>query len=215
MPLGGFKLNGIGRRRAVLARTASTISSGSFSASTPGVFSNSASGNFVISLPSGVQIGDGQPGTIEFRLRVTSIEQQTIFSNAGTTQTTGLQLMGNTGNGPRIRLANSNTSGGEYAGAEWDVSTNTFYTFALTTSGNNTWFHHWNGTRRTPGFSYSGSVTSWRFTNTMGARFDEIRFSKIARYSASYTPATSSFVNDADTLGLFHCDSNSQADDTA
>jgi hypothetical protein len=35
---------------------------------------------------------------------------------------------------------------------------------------------------------------------------DEIRFSNVARYTGSYTPATEPFVTDANTLFLMHCD---------
>lgn len=34
---------------------------------------------------------------------------------------------------------------------------------------------------------------------------DEVRISKIARYTAAFTPTTAAFTNDADTLLLLHC----------
>jgi hypothetical protein len=42
----------------------------------------------------------------------------------------------------------------------------------------------------------------------VGARafVDEVRISKIARYTAGFTPTTSAFTNDANTLLLLHCD---------
>lgn len=45
--------------------------------------------------------------------------------------------------------------------------------------------------------------------------FDEIRVSNIARYTASssYTVPTAPFVNDANTVALFHCNSSTEFDD--
>jgi hypothetical protein len=213
MPLGSFRLNTLSALPGVVPRTASTISSGSFSSESGGKIGNYASGNFTLTLPAGKKIGGGSAGTVEFWLRVEGIQQQTTFAAGGTSLSSyGFQLMGNTGNGNRIRLA-ANTSVGEYTGAEWSVSTGVWYHFALTTSGNNTWYHHWNGGRTA--FTNSEEFSSWRFSTTMGATFDEIRFSDNIRYPTSFTPATTAFTNDANTLGLFHCESNSQGDDTA
>jgi hypothetical protein len=45
-----------------------------------------------------------------------------------------------------------------------------------------------------------------RFSGEGGdAYFDEIRISNVARYTAGFTPTTSEFVNDANTLLLLHC----------
>ena len=47
------------------------------------------------------------------------------------------------------------------------------------------------------GSRFSGSGAS--------AYFDEIRISNVARYTTTFTPTTSQFVNDANTLLLLHC----------
>jgi hypothetical protein len=45
-----------------------------------------------------------------------------------------------------------------------------------------------------------------RFSSTgADAYFDEIRISNVARYTSGFTPTTSEFVNDANTLLLLHC----------
>jgi hypothetical protein len=45
-----------------------------------------------------------------------------------------------------------------------------------------------------------------RFTGTGGdAYFDEFRISNTARYTTTFTPTTTQFVNDANTLLLLHC----------
>ena len=45
-----------------------------------------------------------------------------------------------------------------------------------------------------------------RFSSTgANAYFDEIRISNTARYTTTFTPTTSQFVNDANTLLLLHC----------
>ena len=41
---------------------------------------------------------------------------------------------------------------------------------------------------------------------SLNGHMDEIRISKIARYTAGFTPTTSAFVNDTDTLLLIHAD---------
>ena len=41
--------------------------------------------------------------------------------------------------------------------------------------------------------------------NSANLRLDEIRISKTARYDADFTPPTTPFASDADTLALYHC----------
>jgi hypothetical protein len=100
------------------------------------------------------------------------------------------------------------------------VSTNTWYHFALVRNSG-TIKIYWDGTDRgafandynwTPtGTDYIIGTTPkfGEFIDDRGSwngYMDEIRVSKSARYSANFTPTTSAFSNDANTLLLIHAD---------
>ena len=57
----------------------------------------------------------------------------------------------------------------------------------------------WDGIRRIGAWA---SSTSYGFAGYL----DEVRFSKSVRYTSSFTPSTSAFANDANTLLLVHFD---------
>lgn len=220
MPLGTFNLasrymggGGAGAVIPVAKRIQATVT-GTRSSTTTGfigtAINQSSSGTyFNIVLGSGYKIGGGSPGTLEFYMKFASLSaQQSVFTRSNTNE---MSFMSNTGNGPRLRLA-QNTSVGEY----WEaaLSTNTWYHFAITTSGNNTWKLWRDGSLMTT-FTYSGNITSYSFsTNSAGAaQYDEIRFSKVERYTATFTRPSSAFTNDSNTLALFHCESTTETDD--
>jgi hypothetical protein len=54
-------------------------------------------------------------------------------------------------------------------------------------------------------------VNPFATSETMNGYLDEFRFSKIVRYSAEFTPATSAFSIDLDTLSLCHFDASVSA----
>jgi hypothetical protein len=88
---------------------------------------------------------------------------------------------------------------------------------AIQTDGSGTWQTYINGTRKYNS-SISTSFSSADLLTTGGPtrqyRIDEIRVSKIARYSGtSITVPSSAFTNDPYTLALFHCNSTSETDD--
>ena len=95
---------------------------------------------------------------------------------------------------------------------------NTWYHIALVRSGSS-WKLFVNGTSEATA-TYAGDATSGT-TSTVTAfandianssvtqwngYLDEIRISKTARYSANFTPSTTPFTNDSNTLLLIHCD---------
>lgn len=61
-------------------------------------------------------------------------------------------------------------------------------------------------TNRNVNFGMYDPQTVSNFTG--GCYYDEIRISNIARYTSSFTPSTSAFVSDENTLALFHFDNN-------
>jgi hypothetical protein len=94
------------------------------------------------------------------------------------------------------------------------VANDTWYAISITRSGN-TWRMFINGTLEattTTSASLDGNSSSdWYFSPNNSSIWyngyvDEVRVSNIARYTATYTPATSAFTNDANTTMLLHCD---------
>lgn len=96
---------------------------------------------------------------------------------------------------------------------------NTWYHWAITKQGTEL-RHFWNGTLLTTVTAISGSMSNdkgWSQITRVGNWFnatdysvngylDEVRFSNNARYTSGFTPPTSAFVNDANTLLLLHMD---------
>lgn len=96
------------------------------------------------------------------------------------------------------------------------ISANTWYHLAVTRAGNDYKFYV-NGTQ--VGSTYTNtdtvvaSTTLWlgdHRANSGGFGFnghmDEIRISNTVRYTANFTPSTTPFINDANTLLLIHAD---------
>jgi hypothetical protein len=96
------------------------------------------------------------------------------------------------------------------------ISTNTWYHWAIVKNGS-TITHYFNGTALTTLLSSQGTMTSGHgfnainkigvySNNSLGwnGHLDEIRVSNTARYTANFTPSTTPFVNDANTVLLIH-----------
>jgi len=102
---------------------------------------------------------------------------------------------------------NNRTSLNAIAG--WSL--NTWYHVAFVRSGSTITIYH-NGTANTTG-TWSNTVNTGN-PNTIGVyisyylqgHVDEVRVSNTARYTGSFTPTTTPFVNDENTVLLMHCD---------
>jgi hypothetical protein len=96
------------------------------------------------------------------------------------------------------------------------IANNTWYHIAVSRSGSS-WRLFVNGTQEGSTVTYSGDATVGAnnfaaigndATNTSVTQWngyiDEVRWSKTARYTSNFTPSTTAFVNDANTLFLMH-----------
>jgi hypothetical protein len=128
----------------------------------------------------------------------------TILGGSGSTSTTALRL-----------AANSFNSGG--AGLVYDnqaMTVGVWYHYAIVRSGNNFTMYR-DGTSVSTG-TFSGSInlgedgtrvgyTRWDGdVSTWDGHLDEIRLSNSVRYTTTFTPSTTPFVNDANTVLLIH-----------
>lgn len=129
-------------------------------------------------------------------------------------------LIARNGAGSQVQLSIA-TGGNKYG--SWtksgvNLSINTWYHIAYVRSSG-VWKTFFNGTELTTfindsNFTNSGRTenmsfgTIGRFIDSRGSMdgfIDEIRISNSARYSADFTPSTSAFTNNANTLMLLHC----------
>jgi len=121
-----------------------------------------------------------------------------------------------------------------WLGASWNGTSGTFYNNMVipTFPSLNTWYHFafvksgstvtyfWDGTELTTVGGSSGTMASDKgfadinrigdWTGSSGyeldGHLDEIRVSDTARYSSGFTPSTSAFTNDANTVLLIHAE---------
>jgi hypothetical protein len=190
--------------------------------SAAGKFNNAYSWNtssthangFYITTPQ--ELGNsGFPGTVEFWIYVPSFNNnQTYFAMDRDEVPT--YVLGGTSNDLR-----HNSGFGSITFYNINVSTPsdaTWHHMAFTNPGSGTWTWYLNGTSiGTAGLG--GGFTQFAFGkgttggSSNGLRIDEIRISKIRRYTANFTPSSSAFSNDSDTLALFHCETDPAEDD--
>lgn len=102
----------------------------------------------------------------------------------------------------------------ESGGSGW--STNTWYHIAIVRISNQ-YDIYIDGTAlprpatsvKSGGFAGGGAFTIGRFIDSRGSMdgyIDELRISSVGRYTGNFTPSTTPFVNDANTLLLLHMD---------
>jgi hypothetical protein len=149
--------------------------------------------------------------TVEFWIRPISTGYNTIlFDTRATTGANALTLYYTSNTvtyftGGSIRITGSN----------WTV--NTWQHIALVRNGNDHKLYI-NGTQSGSTYTATNSITSVQNFVTVGCNsdtpygasfnghIDEVRVSNTARYTANFTPSTTPFVNDANTLLLIHAD---------
>ena len=155
--------------------------------------------------------------TVEFWVRPTSIpnDRYVIGSSTGSFGSGSLGL-GTKGSGTAVLRFYVNDSGGDIVEDSTAMSLNTWYHYALVRSGT-TFTLYRDGTSVDTG-TYAGSINfsntggliigqaAWVLTGSYGlpGHIDELRISNTARYTAGFTPSTTPFVNDDNTLLLLH-----------
>ena len=94
------------------------------------------------------------------------------------------------------------------------LSTNTWYHIAVVRDSSNDIKLYVNGTKtgNTYNFNGFGTGTNWYigdnyvFASSFNGHIDEVRISNTARYTTTFTPSTTPFQNDANTVLLMHMD---------
>lgn len=164
-----------------------------------------------LDVPSGLAIaGSGEDFTIEAWVYFNSLTGgQGIFTDRPPTSS------GYTSPNFYVEKNSSNTifcgfsGGGDITGTS-SVSASQWYHMAFVRSSGTTSFYL-DGTQTGSTLSYTGAVGDGSFS--MGAvvgqylngYMDEIRVSNVARYTEDFTPSTTAFTNDNNTLFLCHC----------
>ena len=148
---------------------------------------------------------DGNPWTMEAYVRfdTVSITQKLFWQN---NTYIGIEYV--TGSGIKVRLNN----GGANFTASWSPSINTWYHVAVVRETNNTTTVYIDGTSIGSGTISGGTSSSYRVeigafspsTDEFDGYMDEIRISSVARFTSSFTPTTSEYTADGDTLALIH-----------
>jgi len=148
---------------------------------------------------------DGNPWTMEAYIRfdTVSITQKIFWQN---NTYIGIEYV--TGSGIKVRLNN----GGINFTASWSPSINTWYHIAVVRQTNNTTTVYIDGTSIGSGTISGGSSSQHKVeigafspsTDEFDGYMDEIRISSVARFTSSFTPTTSEYTADGDTLALIH-----------
>ncbi len=219
MPIGAFKLNAIAKftvtaAAEVIRRKAGVTAFGNAQVSTAqSKFSGASAlfdgtGDYIRALGNNFTFSTNQDFTVESWVYITGTSNTRAFFTLvdGTTVRAVLYITST-----QLSLYSPSLGGlslGDFPSA------NTWHHMALTRSGNTTRVF-FNGTE-----TYS-TTTSWNassdrlllgtdgestVTNPYIGYIDEVRISNSARYTANFTPSTTPFQNDANTLLLIHCD---------
>lgn len=222
MPLGAFRLNSLGKftvtaaaevirkKKGIAAYGNAQIDTAqSKFGGTSALFDGT--GDYLI--VSGSDLVSTGNGTIEFWMRFSSNTTSWILSQGdGSTQTSGsIDIRWTQSNGLITARCIDNATDCTYnIGA---TIANTWYHIAFVKDGSNLKLFVGGTLRDTQ--AYSGNFgsnqnlyigTRHSATGTYPGWLDEIRFSKTARYTATFTAPTTRFTNDDNTLLLLHMD---------
>lgn len=213
MPIGAFKLNGIGRYLAPTGRTARTVTAyGNAKVSTTQSKFGGASafldgsGDY-LGIATDTSLTFAGDFTIEmwYRASATNGALIPLYNTAD-----HLFYIGYNAGSPVYTVfsgGNNRTTLNAISG--WAL--NTWYHVAFVRSGSTITIYH-NGTSNTTG-TWSSTVTTGN-PNTIGVYstyyhngyIDEVRVSKTARYTSNFTAPTGAFTNDSNTVLLIHGD---------
>ena len=183
-----------------------------------------------VTLPSGYELDDDQTITVEFwfqssRLGVSNGSTK-IFATApiddDNYSTASSQITLEVWSDGNLYL-NGNQSSETNLG---NPGSGTWHHFALQYNGTNDMRVWLNGTHKASKTHSIGAKTDLYWGNRKAGegsssgtnKVDEIRISKVNRYTHSttnFTVPSAKFTNDADTLGLFHCETTDQTDDAS
>jgi hypothetical protein len=229
MPLGSFRLNSIAK---LLAEVFNNRYGNAFTPTTGTVISTAANkfGGSSLRLPGGSDIlrttiphtavADNSNWTIEGWVNLDNVTYSGNKVMIGT-PTGGVNLRGfGTPGGIVIEyyitdknLANAVNWNGNLNGASGSTSAGTFYHFALV-HYNDVFTIYGNGVANSTRGGYTanynlfgsstvtGSTTFSDLTYPYDGYVDEMRISNVARYHANFTPSTSAFTNDDNTIML-------------
>ena len=222
MPIGAFKLNGIGKfivtaaaqviryKKGVRAAGNAQISTAqSKFGATSALFDGTGDHLTVDNANSNFTFGTNN-FTVELWFRLSSIATSVIIWDQRTTANQSNPCIYFNSDGARIMLLESNTN----RILSSAISANTWYHLAYTRSGNDHKLFL-NGTQA--GSTWTSSVSFGSTNPRIGANsfdgsasfngyIDEVRVSNTARYTANFTEPSSPFINDDNTLLLLHCD---------
>ena len=222
MPIGAFKLNGIGKATVTVvaqvlrAKNSVTAFNGAAISITQSKFGGSSAifdetDNY---LTVGVSNWNLTDFTFEGWFYITSElaypELQPIFQTDDHLFYLTNYGLGTYGLGFDLYKYTGTGQGNKVSSADLNVTLNTWHHVAWVRSGSSVKVY-FNGTEYQTG-TYSTAITSATTltigkytTNYFGSGYlDELRVSNTARYSANFTPSTTAFVNDSNTLLLIH-----------
>jgi hypothetical protein len=172
-------------------------------------------GDYLTSAAGAVEFGSGDL-TIEGWIRLNGNQNTRQIMGVGTAGSPGRSASIFLGGTQKVEAywSNSGTGATAYNTGNTVVTANTWHHIAMVKSGTNVQIYL-NGVAdgsgqvgTASGSAYAGQSifigadTIYQFSGWL----DEIRFSNIARYTANFTPSTTPFQNDANTVLLLHMD---------